>query len=68
MHRRIYCKRVGNVWVSADWDEDSGQWRVEVIDTASRAVGEEDREKALRASLDELSSLRQHIWKNELGN
>lgn len=57
-----------DVFVVAD-QRDDGSWRVDVVDVRSEPITDEPRRAdALRSVLDELSSLRAHIWRIELGN
>lgn len=58
-------RRVGDAYVVAE-QHDDGVWRIEVTDALSNPIAGPEREKALQAVLAEISSLRQHIWKDEL--
>lgn len=55
-----------NVFVVAEIVD--GAWRVNVTDVRSEPVAADVRKKALSIVLDELSSLRAHIWHEELGH
>lgn len=58
--------RVGDVFVSAEYA--GGTWKVDITDAASRPVQNGERIAALVEVMKELSSLRHHIWTQELGN
>jgi hypothetical protein len=60
-------QQVGNVYVKIDRGAD-GKWKVEVTDAASRPVMGPERDVALSEVLAEVSSLRAHIWNEELGD
>lgn len=66
MSNNVFRRRVGDVFVIAEFSD--GEWHVEVTDAASRPVSDELRKAALVAVMEELSSLRRHIWQVELGN
>lgn len=58
--------RVDNVFVIIDGDPQGG-WRIEVVDYFYNPVTDEKRREVLAQVNAELSSLRRHIWHNELG-
>lgn len=58
-------RRIGDVWVVAEQNDD-GMWKIEVTDSLSNPVTGPKREEALEVALQEISRLRQHIWKHEL--
>lgn len=62
-----FRRRIGNAFVTAT-RQDSGEWQVAVTDTFYQPVSDEVRRTALDAVLAEISSLRTHIYHDELGN
>jgi hypothetical protein len=57
--------RIGDVYIVIDGDAKRG-WRVEVTDAMHNPIEGPERERALEQINDELSSVRRHIWRNEL--
>lgn len=58
-------RRVGDVYVVAVQSDD-GLWKIEVSDHLSNPVAGPARERALEVVLAEISTLRAHIWRDEL--
>ena len=58
-------RRVGDAYVVAEQSDD-GTWKVEVTDHLSNPITGPARESALEAVLAEISTLRAHIWREEL--
>lgn len=57
---------VGRAYVVAERVDD-GPWTVSVTDALSRPIAGDERVRALEQVNTEVSSLRAHIWHNELG-
>jgi hypothetical protein len=68
MNCNSFRRRIGDVYIVANFNDITHSWDVEVTDAASRGVDDSARRVALAAVMNELSSLRQHIWHEELGN
>jgi len=58
-------RRVGDAYVVAEQLED-GKWKLEVTDAMSNPIDGPPRERALEVVMAEISTLRSHIWHNEL--
>ena len=63
----LLTRRIGDAYVTIDRHED-GTWDCHVTDAAYRPVSDALRRAALDAVLVELSSLRGHIYHEELGH